>query len=71
VSITNAYQHDPKAVELLQQLVVHPSDVARFTLRSGVLRKDGKIWIPANTDLQTSIIQNYMLVLWEGILAFQ
>lgn len=52
----DAYQQDENAKELLQSLAIakDPNDI--YTLHSGIIRKRGKIWIPAVSTLQNAII---------------
>lgn len=57
LTITEAYHHDPAAQALLQRLCLGTKSDDRYTLKSGLIRKDGKIWIPAVPELQQSIIQ--------------
>lgn len=56
MTIIDAYQQDPTALELLQQLAIHPISEDGFTLQKGLIRKNGKIWIPAVVALQNAII---------------
>ena len=57
LTIMDAYQQDAAALALLQQLAVKPSDENGFSLRDGLIRKNGKIWIPNVPALQQSIVQ--------------
>lgn len=57
LTIVDAYQQDTAAQELLQRLAIASVPDDRYTLRNGIIRKDGKIWIPNNSVLQQSIIR--------------
>lgn len=57
MTIIDAYQHDPEAVELLQRLSIVTVPDDSYTLKDGLIRKHNKIWIPAVPALQNSIIQ--------------
>ena len=56
LKIAEAYLQDDYAKSLLQQLAVNNTGEEGFTLRSGLIRQRGKIWIPAVHELQQSII---------------
>jgi len=59
ISIVESYQQDAIARDLLQQLVVSSDASGPYTLRSGVIRKKGRIWLPANCVLQKQIINEF------------
>jgi hypothetical protein len=59
LTIVDAYQQDPIAQELLQKLSVAPETDNSFSLLNGVIRKNGKIWIPAVASLQQQIITEF------------
>lgn len=54
--VVNSYVVDEEAQQLLQELVVTGSNAKGFTLSNGLIRYKKKIWVGANTALQTKII---------------
>jgi hypothetical protein len=54
--ISDSYQADTRARELLQKLSINPAVVPGFTLRDGILRINNRIWLPANSELHTKIV---------------
>lgn len=59
LAIVDAYQQDANAVALLQRLAIAADPNDPFTLSEGIIRKKGRIWIPANIELQTRIVQEF------------
>lgn len=57
LTIIDAYQQDPEAIELLQRLTVATVPEDCYTMKDGIIRKNDKIWLPAVPSLQNSIIQ--------------
>lgn len=57
--VINSYVIDSEAQELLQKLAVTPEADPDFTLQKGLLRHQGRIWIGANSALQTKIIEAF------------
>lgn len=54
--VINSYVVDPMAQQLLMELaVVSPNDKG-FSLSNGIIKKEGRIWIGANSALQTKLI---------------
>jgi transposase InsO family protein len=56
-AVVAAYQQDDQAKALLQRLVLATEPDDCYKLQQGVIRKNGKIWITANSELQHQIIQ--------------
>jgi transposase InsO family protein len=54
--VANSYATDSEAQALLARLAVHSPDEDGFELHRGVIRVRGKLWIGANTALQTKLI---------------
>ena len=54
--VTNSYETDAEAQELLQQLALHSPDEKGFSLQHGLIRFKGRIWIGANSALRTKLI---------------
>lgn len=50
---------DPSANTMLQKLAVDPDSCPGFQLHDGLLKQDHKIWVGANTGLQTKLIQAF------------
>ena len=42
---------------LLAKLAIHPDDANGFTLRDGVIRKKGRIWLGFNPSMQTKVTE--------------
>lgn len=57
VTIMDAYQQDQTAIDLLQRLAIVQAPGDHYTLKNGIIRKDGKIWLPAVEELQNTIIK--------------
>jgi hypothetical protein len=55
-SVIDSYQHDEQPCALLQRLLLATETDASYTLHQGVIRKNGKIWLPTNCVLQHQII---------------
>jgi hypothetical protein len=54
--ILNSYTTDPDAQKRLQQLALSSPDEHGYELAHGVIRFNGRIWIGANSALQTKLI---------------
>lgn len=54
--VANSYETDPDSQELLTKLAVINTDDQGRTLQQGVIRQRGRIWIGANSALQTKLI---------------
>lgn len=50
LSILDAYQQAVQAQELLQRLAICSEPADPFSLKDGLLRKNGKIWIPSSSS---------------------
>jgi hypothetical protein len=56
-SITDTYDDDAKAKELLEQQAITNGPVGPFTLQQGVIRYKGRIWLANNPSLHKQIFQ--------------
>lgn len=55
--VIQGYQHDPQTQEILTQLAIDSADsTSHFTLKDGLIRQKGRIWLGNNISLQTSVI---------------
>jgi len=54
--VVASYSQDPHVQSILQKLVVDPLSEPEYTLRDGLLRYKNKIWVGADSALQTQII---------------
>lgn len=54
--VVQGYHSDPQALELLTKLSVNAQAATNFTLKDGLLRFKGKVWIGNNSTLQQKII---------------
>jgi hypothetical protein len=54
--VTNSYETDATAQELLTKLALCSPDEDGYALNQGVIRHKGRLWIGANTALQTKLI---------------
>lgn len=54
--IVASYASDLKATELISKLAISPSADSHFTFQQGLLRRDGRIWVGADSALQQRII---------------
>lgn len=59
LAILKAYHQDKYAQELLQRLAICPEVGDPFLLQDGVIRKNGKIWLPAGCELQQQLIKEF------------
>jgi hypothetical protein len=57
--VTNSYATDAKAQEMLARLAVQSPDEDGYTLHHGLIRYRGRLWIGANTALQTKLISAF------------
>ena len=57
--VLNSYAVDPQAQELLKQLAITGASTEGFSLQHGLIKLHDKVWIWANTRLQTKIIQDF------------
>ena len=57
--VINSYEVDTKAQELLLQLSVTDSNEHGYSLKKGIIRYHGRIWVGSNTGLQTKLIQAF------------
>jgi hypothetical protein len=57
--VTNSYVTDAKAQEMLARLAVQSPDEDGYTLHHGLIRYHGRLWIGANTALQTKLISAF------------
>jgi hypothetical protein len=54
--VANLYATDPDAQALLTKLAIHSPDEEGYELQQGIIRVRGRLWIGANTALQTKLI---------------
>ena len=54
--VANSYETDVAAQELLAQLTIQSPDDQGRVLRQGIIRQGDRLWIGANTALQTKLI---------------
>lgn len=54
--VANSYETDSKAQELLARLAIYSPDEEGYALNQGLIRFKGRLWIGANTALQTKLI---------------
>lgn len=54
--VLNSYATDPQAQELLTRLAIKSPDEQGFSLHQGLIKFNNKIWIAANSALQTRVI---------------
>jgi hypothetical protein len=56
MTIIDAYQQDQFTKELLQRLLIRPDEEEGYTLIDGVIRKQGRIWLPNSPELHARVI---------------
>ncbi|XP_073353779.1 uncharacterized protein [Aegilops tauschii subsp. strangulata] len=54
--VANSYKTDPDSQELLAKVAVTAVNDQGRTLQNGVIRQRGRLWIGANSALQTKLI---------------
>lgn len=54
--VANSYETDTESQELLAKLAVTAIDDQGLTLHNGVIRQRGRLWIGANSVLQTKLV---------------
>jgi hypothetical protein len=57
--VINSYVTDPIAQEKLQKLALHSPDDQGYELQQGLIKVHGKIWVGANSALQTKLIHAF------------
>ena len=57
--VSNSYETDTDSQDLLQRLALCSPDAQGYELRQGIIRLQDKIWIGANTALQTKLISAF------------
>jgi transposase InsO family protein len=55
--VKQGYNTDPKALDLLQALMVKPDAIPNFSLCDGIMWFKGKVWIGNNAPLQQQILE--------------
>jgi hypothetical protein len=55
----SSYTDDPRYKELEEQLRINTVVVPNYTLSSGIIRYKNKIYVGANSDLRTQLIQSF------------
>lgn len=58
LQVVDSYTNDDQAQKLLAQLALHKSSTGPYTLHSGLLRYKGRVWIGADSRLQTTIVSS-------------
>lgn len=54
--VSNSYETDADAQALLQQLALHNPDDDGFELHRGLIRRQGRLWVGANSALRTKLL---------------
>ena len=57
--VLNSYTTDSQAQTLLAQLAVHSPNASGYSLKDGLIRHQGKLWVGQNSALQTKIIATF------------
>jgi hypothetical protein len=57
--VINSYAVDTHAQQLLQELAIVSPNSQGYSLSQGLIRYKKKIWVGANTGLQTKIISDF------------
>jgi len=57
--VLNSYVTDPHAQSLLTRLDITSPDSAGFLLDKGLIKYKGRIWVGANSALQTKLINAF------------
>ena len=57
--VVAGYQTDPRAMELLQRLVVQQDSTGPFSLLAGVIRHKGRVWLGTNKEVQQLVLQAF------------
>jgi hypothetical protein len=57
--VINSYVVDPAAQQLLTELAVVNPNAKGFSLSNGLIKKEGRIWVGANSGLQTKLITTF------------
>lgn len=70
IQIADSYQNDASAQKLITQLSVHQSDEGPYTLQSGLIRYKGRVWVGADSSLQSAIISSLHDSPWVVTLGF-
>lgn len=56
-ALISGYSTDPQARAYIQQLIVDPNALLNFSYSNGLLRYKNRIWVGANKQMQSQIIQ--------------
>ena len=57
-AVVNSYQDDANCKELMEQLTLAPNTDSEYTLKSGVLRYKGRIYVGKDFELRLNIIHS-------------
>jgi hypothetical protein len=57
--VAELYQQYPEARTLLARLAVHSQATDEYTLRDGLIRYKGRLWLPADKEFTTKIIEAF------------
>jgi hypothetical protein len=55
--VVAGYDNNPTAQQLLTSLSVQSDDSRPFSLRQGVIRYKGRVWLDGNSELQQRVLQ--------------
>jgi hypothetical protein len=56
-NLQNGYQDDPHCQQLISELSINPLNDKGYSLKDGILRYKGRIWVGANPTAQAHILQ--------------
>ncbi|XP_071684936.1 uncharacterized protein [Lolium perenne] len=59
LAVLDAYQQDAQAKALLQRLSIAKEPDDQFSLHGGIIRKQGRIWLPSNSAMQEQLILEF------------
>nr|XP_051206440.1 uncharacterized protein LOC127321439 [Lolium perenne] len=59
VAVLDAYQQDAQAKALLQRLSIAKEVDDQFSLHGGIIRKQGRIWLPSDSAVQEQLIREF------------
>jgi hypothetical protein len=69
-TVNQGYNADPKALEMLQALMVKPDAIPNFIFCDGIQRFKGNVWIGNNVPLQHQILEVVHSSTMQGHLGF-
>jgi hypothetical protein len=53
------YQEDSDSLSMIAKLAIDPTAVTNFSLKNGILRYNGRIWIGKNSNMQNKLLHAY------------